>query len=321
MRIALLFPGQSSQAVGMGADFRRLSPRAAAIFAAADAHAGLLITDACLAGPLERLTETRYAQPAIVATSLAALACLLERVELPIAACAGHSVGEVAALAAAGALSVEDALELVSWRAALMAEAGRAVEGGMAAVLGLDENTLAAVCAAATSPADGTVEIANLNSPDQIVIAGSAQALARAADLARARGARRVIPLNVSAPFHSRYMRPAAERFATVIERVPIREATVPVVLNVDAQLTCDPARIRAELAVQIAAPVRWCDSVRRLGELGVDTFLELGHGSALSGLVRRTLPGATCLAIQDERSLAEAVARLRGSASAGAMV
>ncbi len=274
----------------MGTDLRAASADARAIFELTDSITGLPITRICEEGPPERLTETDVAQPAVVATSLAALAVLRERMAVQPAAVAGHSVGELAAYVAAGVLDVRAALELVHTRAQAMAAACKNVDGSMAAVIGLDEQRLREVCAAASSNGS-SVEVANLNSPGQLIVSGARDAIQRFTEQARAAGARRVLPLNVGGPFHSIYMRPAAQALKNALAARTLRRAEMPVVLNCSAEATQDPDALRKELEVQVYSPVRWIETLQRLAELGCDRFLEVGHGQVLAGLVRRTLP------------------------------
>ncbi len=276
----------------MGTDLREQSARARSLFALADTITGLPISRLCAEGPLERLTDTDVAQPAVVVTSLAALAFLHEQLDLVPAAVAGHSVGEFAAYIAADVLDAEAALRLVQVRAQAMAEACKSVDGSMAAVIGLDEPALRAACSEASHD-DSLVEVANLNAPGQLVVSGARDAIGRVGETARARGARRLLPLNVGGPFHSVYMRPAADALSRALEETQFRYARVPVVLNATAQPTQDPAQLRRELAVQVYSPVRWVETLLRLAELGCDRFLEVGPGQVLGGLVRRTLPQA----------------------------
>lgn len=290
-KLALLFPGQASQAVGMGVELRAASARARAIFDLADRVTGLPVTRLCEEGPLERLTATDVAQPAVVTTSLAALAVLRESLgdALQPAATAGHSVGEIAAYVAAGALDEEQALHLVRARSQAMVVACEAANGTMAAVLSLDEEPLRTVCEEASGP-DGTVEVANLNAPGQLVISGSRDAVARASELARAAGARRVLPLTVGGPFHSQYMRAAADVLAGAVADTRFSPARVPVAANVDARLIQAPEDLANELVMQVSAPVRWIDALNALRALGCDAFLEVGPGNVVAGLVKRTL-------------------------------
>jgi [acyl-carrier-protein] S-malonyltransferase len=276
----------------MGTDLREHSGRARSLFALADTVTGRPISRLCAQGPLERLTDTDVAQPAVVVTSLAALAVLQEQLGLEPAAVAGHSVGEFAAYVAADVLDAEAALRLVQVRAQAMAEACKSVDGSMAAVIGLDEPELRAACAEA-SQADSLVEVANLNAPGQLVVSGARDAIERVGETARARGARRLLPLNVGGPFHSAYMRPAADVLSRALDETEFRSARIPVVLNATAQPAQEPAQLRQELAVQVYSPVRWVDSLKCLAKLGCDRFLEIGPGQVLAGLVRRTLPQA----------------------------
>jgi [acyl-carrier-protein] S-malonyltransferase len=274
----------------MGTDLRSASGDARRIFELADRITGLPITRLCEEGPLERLTETDIAQPAVVSTSLAALAVLRERMTIEPDAVAGHSVGEYAAYVAAGVLDVQAALELVHCRAQTMAAACKTVDGSMAAVIGLDENRLREACTAA-SQNGSSVEVANLNSPGQSIVSGAREAIQRVAKHARAAGARRVLPLNVGGPFHSVYMRPAAAALAEALKVANFGRAKIPVVLNASAEIAHDPDALRQELEVQVYSPVRWIETLERLAELGCDRFLEVGPGQVLAGLVRRTLP------------------------------
>lgn len=276
----------------MGTDLRQRSARARQLFGLADQITGLPITRLCDEGPLERLTETDVAQPAVVTTSLAALAVLGEECTFEAAAVAGHSVGELAAYVAAGVLDAEAALRLVQVRAQAMAAACASVDGSMAAVLGLDELALRAACTTA-SRNGSSVEVANLNAPGQLVVSGARDALERVTESARAGGARRVLPLKVGGPFHSVYMRPAAEAVGQALADTPLRRPDIPVVLNASARATQEPDELRDELAVQVYSAVRWTETLQRLAELGCDRFLEVGPGTVLAGLVRRTLPDA----------------------------
>jgi [acyl-carrier-protein] S-malonyltransferase len=310
--LALLFPGQASQAVGMGTDLRDNSVEARRLFELADTVTGLPISELCADGPLERLTETDVAQPAVVTTSLAALSVLRYAVALQPTAVAGHSVGEIAAYVAAGVLEAESALRLVHARAQAMAAACRAVNGTMAAVIGLDEERLRAACAAA-SQNGSSVEVANLNAPGQLIVSGARDAIDRASVLAKAAGARRVLPLNVGGPFHSVYMRPAATALSEVISTTVFHRADIPVVVNASAQATQDPRELRTELEVQVYSPVRWIESLQRLAQLGCDQFLEVGPGQVLAGMVRRTLPDVKVASVGSLADLAGALSLVEG--------
>jgi [acyl-carrier-protein] S-malonyltransferase len=260
------------------------------LFELADKVTGLPISRLCAEGPLERLTETDVAQPAVVTTSLAALNVLRDEVEF--GAVAGHSVGEIAAYVAAGALDEESALRLVHARAQAMAAACSAIDGTMAAVLGLDEAPLREACLQASH--DGSsVEVANLNAPGQLIVSGARDAIERVSEVAKAAGARRVIPLNVGGPFHSVYMRPAANALSEAIATTQFRDANVPVVLNASAHEATDAESLREELRVQVYSAVRWIESLQRLADIGYDCFIEVGPGNVLAGMVKRTLPEA----------------------------
>jgi [acyl-carrier-protein] S-malonyltransferase len=317
-RIAFIFPGQGSQAVGMGADIAAASPAARAVFDHADRTLGFALSALCFQGPEETLKETINAQPAIVAVSLALLAALEEYLASKDASkrlqpvyVAGHSVGEYAALVASNALDLEAALTLVRERGRLMHEEGTVCPGGMAAVLGLDEAVLHEVCAQATEetlaalgaqasshPGMGRVVVANYNSPGQIAISGEKQALARAMELASARGAKRVVSLAVSGAFHSPVMEPASVGLARSVARAPLRDAAIPLISNISALPLLAAAAFRTELAQQIVSPVQWIKTVEFLAAQGISTFVEIGPGQVLSGLVKRIVKGATTLNI-----------------------
>ena len=311
--LALLFPGQASQTVGMGVALRSCSAHARHLFQTVDRITGLPITQFCEEGPLDRLTDTEIAQPAVVATSLAALAVLREKMGgalKPIAA-AGHSVGELSAYVAAGVLDEDQGLWLVHLRSQAMAGACAAVDGKMAAVLGLDEHRLRSICAEVSNP-DSVVELANLNAPGQVVISGERRAVDRAVERAKAEGARRVLPLNVGGPFHSAYMRPAAAALAQGVDSARFRPAQLHVIGNVTARELGSLDELKEELQVQLYSPVRWTDSMRRLAELGCDRLLALGPGEAVAGMVKRTLPEARLATFGSPADLAAALGVLR---------
>jgi [acyl-carrier-protein] S-malonyltransferase len=310
--LALLFPGQASQAVGMGTDLREASVEARRLFELADTVTGLPITRLCAEGPLERLTETDVAQPAVVATSLAALSVLRDAVALQPSAVAGHSVGEIAAFVAAGVLTAESALRLVHRRAQAMASACQAVDGTMAAVIGLDEAPLRVACASA-SQNGSSVEVANLNAPGQLIVSGARDAIDRVSALAKTAGARRVLPLKVGGPFHSIYMRPAATALSDAISTTVFHRAEIAIVLNASAEATQEPEVLRQELITQVYSPVRWIESLRRLAQLGCDRFLEVGPGQVLAGMVRRTLPDVKVANFGSLADLAGAMALVEG--------
>jgi [acyl-carrier-protein] S-malonyltransferase len=287
--LAFLFPGQGSQKVGMGRALHEAEPAARAVFAEADAALGTSLSRLCFEGPEEQLTLTANAQPAILTVSIAALRVLEARTSLRPGVVAGHSLGEYSALVAAGALRFADAVRLVHLRGKFMQEAVPAGVGAMAAILGLDAAVVAAVCQ--ESAGGEVVSPANLNGGGQVVIAGHKSAVERACVAAKARGAKRAVPLAVSAPFHCALMQPAEDKLAAELARVEIAAPRIPVVTNVEAAPNQDPARARALLARQVTAAVRWEESVQRLGAMGVRRAIELGAGNVLGGLVRRIAP------------------------------
>ncbi len=313
MSLALLFPGQASQEVGMGVELRRQDEHGEALFALVDRVTGLAVSEVCARGPIERLTATLIAQPAVMTTSLVGLSVLRDRVGAAFqpAAVAGHSVGELAACVAAGALSEDAGLRLVKVRAEAMQRACDAVDGAMAAVLGLDEPALHRVCREASGE-DGSVEVANINAPGQNIISGYVGAVERAAGLARAVGAKRVVPLKVGGPFHSAYMRSAGAAIAAALRDVEVRAPAIPLAGNVLGELLPTANDIRKELPAQVSAPVRWVACLQQLALLGCDRFLEVGHGQVLAGLVKRTLPGAMVASFGKLADLAEALAVVR---------
>lgn len=292
MPTAFLFPGQGSQSQGMGADLFENSPAARTRFEEADDILGFAITEIMFGegeDAAAELKQTEVTQPALYAHSLAAMAAVeVAGVPKPSLA-AGHSLGEYSALAAAGALSFEDGLRAVRRRGALMADLGDERPGTMAAVLGLDAETLETLCIVASE--DGSVVVpANYNDPGQIVISGDVDAVERASKAADESGAKRVIPLPVSGAFHSPLMEGAREGLAETLESLPIQAPAYPVVLNVTAEPTTDPDEIRRRLLEQLTSPVRWAQSMERMGQEGIDRFVEVGSGKVLSGLAKRTL-------------------------------
>jgi [acyl-carrier-protein] S-malonyltransferase len=304
-RIAFVFPGQGSQAVGMGRDLGEASPR----WDAASAALGFDVKKLVFEGPEADLMLTANTQPAILATSVVALDALTAagvRCEFV----AGHSLGEYSALVAAGAIDFADAVRTVRARGQFMQEAVPAGEGAMAAVLGLDRALVAQACEEAADV--GLVQLANLNGPGQTVIAGATAAVKKAADLAKAKGAKRAVLLPVSAPFHSALLKPAAERLAAVLRGIRFRDLAVPLVTNVDADLLTVGARVADTLVRQVTSPVRWEDVVRRLAKEGVTVCVEVGPGKVLSGLNRRIAPEMQVLNVEDRASLHAALEALR---------
>lgn len=309
--LALVFPGQGSQSVGMGYDLYNASPAARAVFEAADAALGFPLSRLCFEGPEEELRDTAIAQPAIVTAGIATLAALEERLSargeplLP-AFVAGHSVGQYAALVAGGVLAFEEAIRLVGRRGRLMKEAGERQPGGMAAVLALDEAAVEAVCREAQTA--GVVCPANYNMPGQTVISGDSAGLAKATALALARGARKVMPLAVSVANHSPLMAPAAEQFARLLDDLPLRDARVPLVANGSARPITAAAEIRAELRRHMTSPVRWTESVTLMAAHGVNAFWELGPGQVLTAMIKRSSKETVALAIGSLASIVATV-------------
>ncbi|MEM8599911.1 MAG: ACP S-malonyltransferase [Bacteroidota bacterium] len=291
--LAYLFPGQGSQRVGMGADLAEAFSEARAVFEEADDVLGFSLT-ALMFGTAEdaeeALKQTENTQPALYTHSLAALAVLQARGQQPDVT-AGHSLGEYSALAAAGAFSFADGLRTVRKRGELMAQA-RA--GTMAAVLGLDDAIVEQGCAEASEAGDGVVVAANYNAPGQVVISGDVAAVDRAMETLKAAGAKRVLPLPVSGAFHSPLMAAAQAEFGATLDALAIQAPRCPVVLNVTATPTTDPDEIRRRLVEQLTAPVRWTQSLGRMQADGAARFVEVGTGTVLSGLVKRTLGRAT---------------------------
>jgi [acyl-carrier-protein] S-malonyltransferase len=303
--IAFVFPGQGSQKVGMGKALAERFAICRETFAEADAALGEALSTLCFEGPENRLQLTENTQPAILAASTA-VCRLVESRGVHAAFAAGHSLGEYSAHVAAGTLSFADALRTVRRRGQYMQEAVPVGQGAMAAILGLDADRVARACeeAAAEAPGD-VVSPANLNAPGQVVIGGHAAAVARAGAHAKARGARRVIPLAVSAPFHCALMKPAEDRLAPELRALSTRDPRIPVVANVDAEPKRGAAAAIEALIRQVSSPVRWEDVVRRLVAEGVRTFIELGPGTVLTGLVKKIDPNVTAISIEDDRGLA----------------
>lgn len=286
--LALVFPGQGSQYVGMAKDFAAGSERARRMCADADRLLGVPLSTFCFEGPEETLRRTEYTQPAIFLHSMIAAAHLPER---SAAMVAGHSLGEYSALVHAGALVFEDGLRLVRLRGQLMQRAGEEYPGTMAAVIGLEPDAIRELCAEAS--AQGVVQPANFNSPGQVVVSGSVEGVRAAMDLARSRGARMVKELVVSGAFHSPLMESARAELRRALDAVPMRDASIPVYANVSAAPVHDAGEIRTLLDLQITSPVRWEESVRAMAAGGAVEFHEVGPGKVLQGLIKRTLPAA----------------------------
>ena len=305
-RIAFLFPGQGSQKVGMGKALHDQAPVARAVYEEVDQALGFSVSGLCFEGPEAELVLTANAQPAILATSIAAWRVLEAETGLRPSVVAGHSLGEYSALVCAGALSLSDAARVVRLRGQLMQEAVPAGVGGMAAILGLERAEVEAACAEAMAdrPSE-VVQPANLNGGGQVVIAGHVGAVARACEAARRRGARRAMPLAVSAPFHSALMQPAADRLREALQGIEVRDPQVPVVSNVEAAPNTDGRRIRDLLAAQVTAPVRWEESMRALAGLEISEAIEVGQGTVMAGLCKRILPTLPVASAADPAGIA----------------
>jgi [acyl-carrier-protein] S-malonyltransferase len=300
-KIAFLFPGQGSQYPGMGHDLAEHFACAQAVFEESDRALGFRLSQLCFEGPAEQLQLTANTQPAILAVSVAAVRVLEEKGIQPDYV-AGHSLGEYSALVAAGAIRLPDAVRLVRKRGQYMQEAVPKGEGAMVALLGLEPEATEEVCRQAAR--GQIVSPANWNSPGQVVIAGHAAAAQRAIDLAKTRGAKRAVLLDVSAPFHCALMRPAQERLAADLDALDIADLAVPLVNNADAQVVRSAADARDGLKRQVTASVQWERSMRALQAEGVDLFVEVGPGKVLTGLLRQIHREATCLRVDDVATL-----------------
>lgn len=303
MSLALLFPGQGSQHVGMGRELARSYPAAASTFEEADDVLGFPLSRVAWEGPGEELTETRNAQPAILTHSVAVLRALAERLPAPSMA-AGHSLGEFSAHVAAGTLGFADALEAVRLRGELMFRAGVERPGRMAAVLGLDDEAVETACREASS--EGAVCVpANFNSPGQVVVSGDEEGVERGMEAARRAGARRVVELNVSGAFHSPLMEPAETGLRENLEAIDLSDPRYPVYSNVTAGPVRTADEARELLVRQLTSPVRWAEAVRRMVEDGTERFAELGPGNVLCGLGRRNVRGVGCASLGEPDDLA----------------
>lgn len=301
MPTAYVFPGQGSQFTGMGLELAQLRPVVKGIFLRADDALGFPLSQVCWYGPDADLGDTINTQPAIFTHSVAMyeLVKMSGEVEAP-AFVAGHSLGELSALCAAGAITFEDGVRLARERGRLMKLAGERTPGSMAAIIGLDREALQAACDEASAQLAGQpgVVVANDNSPGQIVISGSKEAVAAASAIAKAKGAKRVLPLNVSIASHSPLMASMSDDFRRVVDATLIQAATIPVIGNTSAGPITQPDEIRAELTAQLTSPVRWVESVRYMAAHGISSFVELGPKDVLCGLIKRTLDSATTRAI-----------------------
>ncbi|MCY1117354.1 ACP S-malonyltransferase [Bacillus safensis] len=310
-KIAFLFPGQGSQKIGMGKDLFDQEAVSKAVFEEADKTLGFDLSSMIFEGDAEELTLTFNAQPALLTTSIAILK-KFEESGIKADYAAGHSLGEYTALVAAGAFSFKDAVYAVRKRGELMNEAVPAGEGAMAAILGLDKAALLEVTKEVTESGH-LVELANLNCPGQIVISGTAKGVELASEKAKEKGAKRAIALEVSGPFHSALMKPAAEKFTDVLSNLDITDAKTPVISNVTADIVTSREDIETKLIEQLYSPVRFEESVERLIDLGVTTFIEIGPGKVLSGLVKKVNRRLTTISVSDQETIEAAIQTLKG--------
>lgn len=296
-KLAFVFPGQGAQSVGMGRDLYDNSPAARAAFDAVDGAAGFSVSELCFNGPDEKLKETKFTQPALYAVSVAALAACREAGLTPSAA-AGHSIGEYAALHAAGAFDIATGAKLVAARGEAMAIAAAQNPGTMAAVLGLDPDAIIEACR--ETNLIGVVVAANLNAPGQVVISGEERAVNAVSERLKTQGAKRVLPLAVSGAFHSPLMEWAAVQLRDVFASADIAAPELPVVANVTADYETTADEVRANLSAQVAGPVRWIETIQRLTADGYTTFIECGSGTVLAGLIKRIAPDAVTYSVGD---------------------
>lgn len=311
MALGFVFPGQGAQYVGMGKELIENYQIAKQTFEEADDALGISLTKLCLAGPEEELRLTYHTQPALLTTSIAAFRVLKQETNIQAVVAAGHSLGEYTALVAAAALPFETGVRLVHWRGKWMDEAVPAGQGAMAAILGMETDLLEQVCEQVRTSGE-VVELANLNCPGQIVISGSSKGVALACDAAKEQGARRAIPLVVSGPFHSSLMKPAAEQLKQALGEAAFSPARIPVVANVDALTHEKPDEIRDALWKQLYSPVLWQQCVEKMIQMGVDTFIEFGPGTVLSGLIKKVDRRISTLHVENEVSLRETLATVQ---------
>lgn len=308
MKIAFIFPGQGSQYVGMAKEFIENFQESREVFETASSALGYDLAQLCMHGPAEKLNLTENTQPAILTASIAILRPL-ERRGLAAAAAAGHSLGEYTAITAAGGIELRDSIALVQKRGQYMQEAVPEGTGLMAAVLGMEREAVEKTCHEAAK--NGIVAPANYNSPGQIVVAGEKKAVEKAMELAKAAGARKVIPLAVSVPSHCAMMKQAGERLARELEKINISDLRIPIVNNADAKFLRKASELRPSLIKQISSPLYWEDSIRNMAADGFDTFIEIGPAKVLSGLVKRILKDARVLNVEDVKSMEETLSVL----------
>jgi len=308
MKIAFIFPGQGSQYVGMAKEFIENFPESKEVFDRASTVLGYDLASLCINGPVEKLNLTENTQPAILAASMAILQPLVRR-GLTASAAAGHSLGEYTAITATNGFELTDAIALVQKRGQFMQEAVPAGSGLMAAILGMDRKDVEKTCLEAAK--NGIVAPANYNSPGQIVIAGAKAAVEKAMELAKSRGAKKVIPLAVSVPSHCALMKQAGISLARELEKITIRDLSFPIVSNADAKYLRTASELGPSLIKQISAPLYWEDSIRTMADDGCDTFIEIGPGKVLSGLVRRITKESKILNVEDLKSMNETLTTL----------
>lgn len=306
-KVAFLFPGQGSQSVGMGKDLYDNFEAAKAVFDTADETLGKSVTTICFEGPEEALKQTVNTQPSIVTMSIAAMEALRSQVNITPDFVAGHSLGEYCAMFTAGVMSLESTLRAIQKRADLM---GQTKGGSMAAVLNASEEQLKAGLEEGSKV--GYVDVANYNSPAQVVITGAEDAVKAASDYLLANGVRRVVPLAVSGAFHSKFMEEAGKEFASFVSNVELNNALIPVITNVDAEPTVEAEDFRAKMPKQIYSSVHWTQTIQKMVEEGVDTFIEIGPGKVLAGLNKKIAPEASVYNIYDKASLETTVAAIQ---------